>query len=260
MTATMYDSTTASDIPTTARMVGGYVDGLYRWSDADWARFPAAVKVRIAVLASTNDGHVLDIEPGAAHPSDAPAWVRMRRAAGLSVPSLYVALWTPGGWSKSIYQATHDAIVSAGIDPNGLGWWVADYNGQANIPSGFVAHQYQNAPGSGGHYDLSVVSDAAPWVPNLVTAGSPGQVGDVNMTGWMMVATNGAAYCYGDVTNHGDAQGLLSGGEVIVSVKLTKSHGGYVMFGNHGSTFSFGDAPVLAHPTNPAGFFAFDAS
>lgn len=39
MTRTMYDSTNPGAIPASAALVAGYVDGLYRWSDAAWARF-----------------------------------------------------------------------------------------------------------------------------------------------------------------------------------------------------------------------------
>src|SRR5438309_3633948 len=83
MTRLMYDSTSAHDIPLAAAMVAGYIDHpLYTWSVADWARFPHAVKVRIATRASTSDGHVLDCETGDATPTQCPGWVRIRRAAG----------------------------------------------------------------------------------------------------------------------------------------------------------------------------------
>ena len=85
----MYDSTNPFDIPVSAQMVAGYVDGKYAWSVAGWARFPSAVKVRIAVFSSTNDGHVLDVEPGCTWPPEGSvAWVQRRRAAGID-PTVY---------------------------------------------------------------------------------------------------------------------------------------------------------------------------
>lgn len=75
----MYDSTTASDIPADAEIVAGYVDGRYAWSDADWARFPNAVKVRISVFGSL-DADVLDVEPSDATPADAAVWVAQKNA------------------------------------------------------------------------------------------------------------------------------------------------------------------------------------
>jgi hypothetical protein len=150
---TLYDSTTADDIPTTVEVVAGYVDGRYAWSAADWARFPGAVKVRIAVRASTNDGHVLDVEPGDATPVEAPGWVAMRRRAGVD-PTVYCNL--------SDLPTVRAAFDAAGVaQPH---YWVARYDGVADIPAGCIAKQYMNDPGSGGHWDLSAVADYWPGV------------------------------------------------------------------------------------------------
>lgn len=147
----MYDSTTASDIPTSAPMVAGYIDGLYAWSMADWARFPAAVKVRIAVFATTNDGDVLDVEQGDATPSQAPAWVTMRRAAG-DDPTVYVNL--------SNVDATRAAFAAAGVrQPH---YWLAHYDNDPTIPPGYVAKQYADEALIGAHYDLSSVGPGWP--------------------------------------------------------------------------------------------------
>lgn len=147
--ATMYDSVTATAIPTNAAVVAGYVDGAYAWSKADWARFPESVKVRIAVFARTNDGHVLDVENGDATPAQAPGWVRMRRAAGLD-PIVYC--------NASTWPSVISAFSSAGIA--GPHYWIAQYDGNPAIPSGAVAKQYNDPPGSGGEYDISNASQA----------------------------------------------------------------------------------------------------
>jgi hypothetical protein len=144
----MYDSITAADIPANAEMVAGYVDGLYRWSDSDWARFPRAVKIRIAVFASTNDGHVLDVEPGNATPAQARGWILMRQAAGLTRPTIYC--------SRSDRAAVESACAGLAYD-----LWIAAYD--LIIPTllpGTVATQYVDPTyGSGGHYDKSLVRD-----------------------------------------------------------------------------------------------------
>src|SRR5258706_6674669 len=85
----MHDSTTATDIPPDAEMVGGYIDGQFAWKQSDWDRFPNVPKIRIAVKSSTNDGDVLDVEPGDAGPADAPEWIRKRQAAGYARPTIY---------------------------------------------------------------------------------------------------------------------------------------------------------------------------
>ena len=144
---TLYDSVTAADIPADAEMVSGYVDGRYRWSPSDWARFPHAVQVRIAVSASTNDGDVLDVEPGDATPAQCPDWIRMRQAAGLPRPTIYC--------NRSTMGAVQDAC-------RGLSYslWIAEWTGSAHPILGAVAVQYASpGTGSGGHYDLSAVYD-----------------------------------------------------------------------------------------------------
>lgn len=153
MTRLMYDSITAADIPANAQIVGGYVNGTFKWSDADWARFPNAVHVRFATRAYVNDGCVLDVERGDATPAEAPGWVTMRRAAGCD-PSVYC--------NASDWPAVRAAFSSAGVaEPH---YMIAHYDNIATIPVGAVAKQYINDPASGGHYDLSVVADYWPGV------------------------------------------------------------------------------------------------
>lgn len=152
---TMFDSTDASNIPSNAQWVAGYVDGLYKWSDADWARFPSATKVRIAVFPTTNDGNVLDVENGDATPAQAPSWVKMRRAAGID-PVVYCNRYT---WPK-----VHQAFVDQGVEQPD--YWIADWTGSMHVPAGAVACQY----GAYGLYDVSEV--LASW-PGAVTVSQP---------------------------------------------------------------------------------------
>lgn len=153
MTRTMYDSTTAADIPLDAPMVAGYVD---LWSAGDWDRFPASTpRVRIARNAG-EDGDVLDVESGDATPDDAPPWVQRQRARG-ATPCVYM--------SGSVWETCRDAFRAAGV-PEPL-WWVAGYAepNDPSIPPPAIAHQYASpAYGSGGHWDLSSVVDYWPGV------------------------------------------------------------------------------------------------
>lgn len=145
---TMYDSVNPNSIPANANIVAGYVDGLYAWKS--WARFPNAIKVRIAVFASTNDGHVLDIETGDATPAQGPGWVIMRRKAGID-PTVYC--------NASTWSAVRAAFQAAGVaQPH---YWIAEYPGNGPvIQAGAIAHQYQDV----GPYDLSVVADYWPGI------------------------------------------------------------------------------------------------
>jgi hypothetical protein len=153
VTRLMYDSTSPTDIPTSAEMVAGYVDGLYTWSAADWARFPQAIKVRIAVFSATNDGVVGDVESGDMTPISVVSWVLMRRAAGVD-PTVYV--------NDTNRPTVEAAFAQAGVpQPH---YWLAQYDGVNSLPPGCVAKQFINPPGSGGHYDLSTVADYWPGV------------------------------------------------------------------------------------------------
>ena len=167
MTRTMYDSITAADIPATATMIAGYIDLNSRWSDADWARFPNATKVRITRSASTNDGHVLDVERFLATPEQAPGWVQMRRRAGAD-PTVYC--------NASALSAVQAAFDAAGVaQPH---YWVARYDNTPTVPAGCVAKQYINDPASGGHWDLSAVADYWPGVdPAPTPSSSPSMAG-----------------------------------------------------------------------------------
>jgi len=152
---TFYDAIHPANIPTTAQGVAGYVDGRYAWTAADWARFPHAVKARIAVFSSTNDGHVLDVEAGCSTPANAPGWVVRRRRAGVD-PTVYCSL--------SQWPVVRAAFVAAKVaEPH---WWVAAYPGNgANLYPGSIAHQYANP----GPVDISIVADYWPGVDTTPT-------------------------------------------------------------------------------------------
>jgi hypothetical protein len=159
--STMYDSVTAGDIPASATMVAGYVDGRFAWSDADWARFPNATKIRIAVSYLTNDGDVLDVEDGDATPAQARTWILMRNASGLPVPTIYCA--------KSVMSQVQAACGDCTYDI-----WVADWTGRAHLVDGSAATQWADPSlGSGGHYDVSMVVD---WWPRTAVSDTAGLV------------------------------------------------------------------------------------
>ena len=140
----MYDSTNASAIPRTAEVVAGYIDGKYAWSPAAWSAFPNSVHVAIAVFASTNDGEVLDCETGDATPAECPAWIRLRQAHGLAIPTIYC--------NKSSLLLVQQYCAGLTYDV-----WLADYTGVPHIPAGMAACQYDDQPArTGGDYDLSL--------------------------------------------------------------------------------------------------------
>lgn len=154
-----YDGVDASRLPTNAWGVGGYVDGLYKWSAADWARFPYSVKARIAVFADTDDGHILDVEQGNATPAQSVDWALMRRKAGID-PTVYM--------NTSTWPVVRSAFQARGVaEPH---YWVAQYDGVASIPAGAIGKQYENNEGAG--WDRSVVADHWPGI-DPPTAATP---------------------------------------------------------------------------------------
>jgi peptidoglycan hydrolase-like protein with peptidoglycan-binding domain len=154
----MLDSVTSALIPLGTSIVAGYVDGRYRWTPADWARHNGARQVRIAVFAETDDGLVLDVERGDATPDQAPAWLQRRRAAGEN-PAVYC--------SASLVASVRAACSASGVpEPQ---WWVADWNGRADVMPGAVAHQYASV----GPYDISAVADFWPGLDAPTPRGTP---------------------------------------------------------------------------------------
>jgi hypothetical protein len=138
-------------LPDAIGLVAGYVDGEFAWSPEDWARFPNSTHVRIACFATTNDGEVLDVEPGNATPAESVDWVLMRRQAGAD-PTVYM--------NTSTWPAVRAAFQARDVqEPH---YWVAQYDGIAILPAGAIAKQYYNSDSAG--YDLSVVADYWPGV------------------------------------------------------------------------------------------------
>lgn len=112
----MYDSTEVSSIPKDAQAVAGYVDGAFANFNEMKTKFPNARHLSIAVFASS-DADCLDIEPGNATPSEAPAWVRRQIARGLEKPTVYAAV--------SEMNTVVSALNSAGVSRSSYKIWTA---------------------------------------------------------------------------------------------------------------------------------------
>jgi hypothetical protein len=150
----MHDAVNVAAIPADAGMVAGYIDGNFVTMPEVRRRFPNAVKVEIAVRTSTNAGHVFDTEPGNPEPPAAIRWVAMRRASGFATPTVYA----PRSW----WQWCRDECGRQGVaEPL---WWIAEWNGRAEMIPGAIAHQYADPPICGGDFDLSIVADQWPGI------------------------------------------------------------------------------------------------
>lgn len=189
---TLYDSVDAAAIPAGVQLVAGYVDGRYAWSAADWARFPGAPQVRIAVFATTNDGNCADVETGDMTPSTVIDWLKLRRGSGVD-PTVYCGYvdWL------SIQQLCADD----GIAPPHH--WLADWDGRQVVYAGDVAHQFANGAG----YDTSVALDYWPGVDAPLPDPGPGPGGN-DMTEQQVIAIIDR-YLAADIHQGTSAQALM---------------------------------------------------
>lgn len=143
----MYDSIDPFAIPVDAEAVAGYIDNpprsptLPAWPAGAFDRFSTPLKVRIARIATTDDGHALDVETGAATPAESRGWVQLRLAAGI-IPAVYV--------NRGNEAAVE--IACAGLQ---FRLWVATLDGTQTVP-GALAVQYTDT----GPYDLSLCDPA----------------------------------------------------------------------------------------------------
>lgn len=169
------------------QLVAGYIDSpSFTWTAADWALFPTKVHVRIAVRASTNDGHVLDVENGDATPTQAVTWARMRRASGYAFPTIYCSISA---------QTSVIAAFTAANEPLPL-WWLAHYDNLDQLPNlpNVVAKQYADP----GPLDKSVVVAYWPGVdaaPHPLEADMPGFSVVVTGNGELQTVNLPAAGC-----------------------------------------------------------------
>lgn len=120
----MFDDTTVSLIPKTAKAVAGYVNGFYVTYPTLLHDFPHARHVSIAVN-SSQIADCLDVEPGDATNADAPGWYHRYKGA-------MTANHTPG--KKPIFYTSAsnaDALVAtlaaAGIKRGAYKLWTAHY-------------------------------------------------------------------------------------------------------------------------------------
>ena len=145
--------------------VAGYTTGTgthIRWTAADFAAHPGAVRIDQDPLASDRTADVLDIEAGAATPASAPGWVTRALASRMSQAR-------PGQRSPAVYMSQSrvaevvNALTGGGIG-SGVGLWIAHFGltqAQATQmvltaggPFPVIGVQFRNTPA----FDVSVFS------------------------------------------------------------------------------------------------------
>jgi peptidoglycan hydrolase-like protein with peptidoglycan-binding domain len=145
--------------------VAGYTTGAgthIRWTDADFAAHPGAVRIDQDPLASDPTADALDIEAGAATPASAPGWVRRALASRISQTR-------PGQRSPAVYMSQSRVaevvnVLTGGGIGSGVGLWIAHFGltqAQATQmvltgggPFPVIGVQFRNTPA----FDVSVFS------------------------------------------------------------------------------------------------------
>lgn len=138
-------------------MIGGYVDGNYAWSSADWSLFPHADHILITAIPGSGaslDADVCDCETGDYTPGLAALWAREKRSRGYDRPTIYCNLST----APSVRVATGTLLLGVDYD-----LWIADWTGsphQIVFPDGRKAASTQFSSPRGGFYDESATYDS----------------------------------------------------------------------------------------------------
>lgn len=143
------DSTTARDIPQWVDGVGGYVNGNFAWSPADWALFADKPQIRYNVTGDPERGNAADIEAGDMTPENAVIWYTTR--AHMNAPNLavYVNRDNIDAVMAEI-ERFNPFIILTTLD----GTCPQFYHGHK-----LAAVQFAGPDQTGGHYDLTIVYD-----------------------------------------------------------------------------------------------------
>ncbi|HEX3513855.1 MAG TPA: hypothetical protein VHT26_07640 [Trebonia sp.] len=156
----MRDSAAIDQIdPASVDLIGYYVDGRYVPTASQLARFAGKVHVPISVDSRGNLGVVGDGPPDNGAWPDWVNWVVRRRQAGVD-PTMYTNL---SSWPAAIQYFNRANVAQ----PH---WWIAEWNGRAEMIGGAVAHQYQEVV---NRWDDSVVADYWPGIDPVHTKPAP---------------------------------------------------------------------------------------
>lgn len=182
----MFDSVSPELIPADAPMIAGYVNGQFRWTAADWARFPHARQVRINVTGNPADGgDCLDVEQGDATPAQAPIWYDARHAAGVRNLAIYC--------NRSTLPAVNKAMGTRTFYR-----WIATLDGTLLVGK-YAAVQFAGASAAGINVDVSAVWNEHWHAPAAPVPRPPGPQLDGYVT-WKDATTSAGLHSRGVVS------------------------------------------------------------
>jgi hypothetical protein len=159
MTRLMRDSTTLTDVPIAGtQLILVYANGHYFSTPAEVAhRFPGIPVVWCDVNGSDPGADVLDVETGDATVAQAVTWIKARLA---TKPAYVPVIYCNRSTLTPLFNATHAAGLQI-VKHFRLG--ISTLDGTRTVPdmTGVTFVQYIGQPGSGGHWDNSLVYDNA---------------------------------------------------------------------------------------------------
>ena len=226
----MYDSANPAQIPTSAPIVAGYMDGLYAWKAADWHRLASSVQLTITVFGAPGV-RIADCESGDLTPGQAAAWARRELDAGRR-PTIYS--------DRSTWPQIVQALSLLGESGAAVDWWAADPTGTPHLVPGSVATQYAwNSLGQTGGLNVDMSITNGVWPGRIVPVTTkPNRVGTALAPkgGYWIAAADGGVFSYGPATFHGSM-----GGQVLTApiVGITSSGDGYYLTGGDGAIYAF---------------------
>ena len=151
---TMFDTIYNDQFPPGAAAYAAYVDGGIG-DQPNYAfivsSFPQAQHLSISLFGNSADA--IDVESGAAVPSQVPAWVAAQRKRGIQRPVVYAS-------ASNMNSEILPVLSQAGIALSTVRLWTAHYE----------VGQHICGPNSCGA--LSVNADGTQWTPNAVVDGS----------------------------------------------------------------------------------------
>lgn len=145
-----YDSTTATDLPKTAKIALAYLDGRYANVRAVRAWLGKRARIVTVTVVGNLDATMADCETGDLTPLTAAAWAATKRAARKGFPTIYCL------------DSKHADVIAA-CKARGLTLhkhyelFVADYDGDRTLPAYAVGKQFANPTLTKHHYDHSTV-------------------------------------------------------------------------------------------------------
>jgi hypothetical protein len=122
VTISMYDGAFNNQFPASPQAVAGYVDGgIGNQPNYAWivSAFPGASHLSIALFAG-HDADCLDVEPGAASPSDIPGWHARQVRRGIARPVIYAS-------ASVMNEQVLPVLSRAGIARPSVRLWSAHY-------------------------------------------------------------------------------------------------------------------------------------